>query len=157
MQYSSVNRLGDFEFHDAELSLLSWEDDRLAVCAKYLNMHKDATPDHADADMEIAKAIITFCGFDLKEFEPSRVWKRDEHGNAYTDDPLFIHTGALAQSMLKIELQHTVTVMGIAYVDGTYDLGACGIDPYFSARFTFLDVRIEWDSYRQKAWYERRR
>lgn len=153
MQYSSINRLRDFEFHDAELTLISWEDDRLIVSAKYLNVHKDAAPDHAGADMEISRAIITFCGFDLKEFEPARNLKRDKHGNAYTDDPPVIHTGAAAQSMLKAELQNTVRVMGIACVDGIYDLGALGIDPYFSARFTFSDVEIAWDDYRKKAWY----
>ena len=157
MQYSSVNRLGDFEFHDAELSLLSWENDRLTVSAKYLNVHKNAAPGNEGTDMEISEAIITFYGFDLKEFEPARTWKRDKHGNAYTNDPLVIHTGAVAKSMLKAELQHTVVVMGIAYVNGIYDLGALGIDPYFSARFTFSDVKIEWDSYRKKAWYERKR
>ena len=157
MQYSSVNRLGDFEFHDAELSLLSWENDRLTVSAKYLNVHKNAAPGNEGTDMEISEAIITFYGFDLKEFEPARTWKRDKHGNVYTNDPLIIHTGAVAKSMLMAELQHTAVVMGMTYVDGIYDLGALGIDPYFSARFTFLNVIIEWDSYRKKAWYERKR
>ena len=54
MQYSSVNRLGDFEFHDAELSLLSWENDRLTVSAKYLNVHKNAAPGNEGTDMEIS-------------------------------------------------------------------------------------------------------
>ena len=77
MHYSSNNRLQDFEFHDAELSLTSWEDNRLVVSAKYLNVHKDAAPNNADADMEISEARITFSGFQIKEFEPSRTWKTD--------------------------------------------------------------------------------
>ena len=51
MHYSSNNRLQDFEFHDTELSLISWEDNRLIVSAKFLNVHKDAAPNNADADM----------------------------------------------------------------------------------------------------------
>lgn len=78
---------------------------------------------------------------------------KDKQGNVYTNDPLIIHKGAVAKSMLMAELQHTAVVMHMTYVDGIYDLGALGIDPYFSARFTFLDVIIEWDSYRKKAWY----
>ena len=63
MQYSSANRLQDFEFHDADFSLICWEDDRLTITANYLNIHKDAAPNNADADMEISEARITFCGF----------------------------------------------------------------------------------------------
>ncbi len=75
MKYSSTNRFEDFEFHDAKLSFLSWKDDRLIVSAKYLNVHKDAAPNNTGADMEISDARITFRGFQIKEFEPSRTWK----------------------------------------------------------------------------------
>ena len=154
MHYSSNNRLQDFEFHDAELSLISWEDNRLVVSAKYLNVHKDAAPNNADADMEISEARITFSGFQIKEFEPSRTWKTDENGKSYTDDPLIIHTGAVARSMFENELKNSITVMGIVLKNDIYELGALGIDPYFSVRFLFSDVEIEWDDYRKKAWYE---
>ena len=154
MRFSLTNRLQDFEFHDAELSLISWEDNRLVVSAKYLNVHKDAAPNNADADMEISEARITFSGFQIKEFEPSRTWKTDENGKLYTDDPLIIHTGAVARSMFENELKNSITVMGIVLENDIYDLGALGIDPYFSARFTFSDVEIAWDDYRKKAWYE---
>ena len=154
MHYSSNNRLQDFEFHDTELSLISWEDNRLVVSAKYLNVHKDAAPNNADADMEISEARITFRGFQIKEFEPSRTWKTDENGKSYTDDPLIIHTGAVARSMFENELKNSITVMGIVLENDIYELGALGIDPYFSVRFLFSDVEIEWDDYRKKAWYE---
>ena len=154
MHYSSTNRLQDFEFHDAELSLISWEDNRLVVSAKYLNVHKDSAPNNTGTDMEISEARITFNGFQAKEFEPSRTWKRDENGNFYTDDPLIIHTGAVARSMFENELKNSITVMGIVLENDIYELGALGIDPYFSVRFLFSDVEIEWDDYRKKAWYE---
>jgi len=154
MRYCSNNRLQDFEFHDAELSLISWEDSRLVVLAKYLNVHKDAAPNNAGADMEISEARITFTGFQIKEFQPGRAWRTDENGKLYTDDPLIIHTDEVAHSMFENELKNTVTVMGIVFDDNIYELGAIGIDPYFSARFLFSDVKIEWDDYREKAWYE---
>ena len=154
MHYSSTNRLQDFEFHDAELSLTSWEDNRLIVCAKYLNIHKDAAPNNVNADMEISEAIITFSGFQIKEFEPSRTWETDENGKSYTDDPLVIHTGTKARSMFENELRNSIRVMGIVLENGIYELGGIGIDPYFSVRFTFSDVEVEWDDYRKKAWYE---
>lgn len=76
MKYLSVDRLQDFEFHDAELSLISWsnflEKDVLTFSAKMLNVHKNAEPNKMDSDMEISNARITFTGFKIKEFEPSR-------------------------------------------------------------------------------------
>ena len=44
--------------------------------------------------------------------------------------------------------------MGIALEHDIYERGALGMDPYFSVRFIFSDVEIEWDDYRKKAWYE---
>lgn len=44
--------------------------------------------------------------------------------------------------------------MGIVLENDIYELNALGIDPYFSVRFLFSDVEIEWDDYRKKAWYE---
>ncbi len=165
MKYSSTDRLEDFEFHDSELSLVSWdkflteipgnEDNyRLIVSAKHLNVHKDAAPNNVGADMEIKEARIIFDGFRINEFEPSRIWKRDENGNSYTDDPLVIHTGDKARSMFENELRNSISVLGITNNNGEYTLGAMGIDPYFAVRFTFSSVCIEWDDYSKKAWYE---
>ena len=153
MRYSSTNRLQDFEFHDAELSLISWEDNRLVVSAKYLNVRKDSAPDNTGTDMEISEARITFNGFQVKGFEPSRTWKRDENGNFYTNDPLIIYTGAVARSTFENELKNPITVMKFFCENDVYELGACGIDPYFSVRFLFSEIVIEWDGYRQPAWY----
>lgn len=155
MKYCSIDRFQDFEFHDSEFSFVSWEDDRLVVFAKFLNIHKDAEPNNFGVDMELDKAQITFYGFKLKEFEPSRTWKTDENGNSYTNDPLIIYTDDKARSMLENELKNAVDVMGITYDNGEYELGAIGIDPYFSVRFSFSSLEIQWDGYRKKAWYER--
>lgn len=158
MKYLSVDRLQDFEFHDAELSLISWNNflgkDVLTFSAKMLNLHKNAEPNKMDSDMEISNARITFTGFKIKEFEPSRTWKEDENGKLYTEEPLTICVGDDALSMLKNELNNTIRVVGLVLDDGVYELGASGIDPYFSVRFTFSSVEVEWDDYTQKAWYE---
>ena len=154
MRYSSINRLQDFEFHDAELSLVSWKRNCLIVSAKFLNIHKNAAPNNVNADMEISEARITFSGFQIKEFEPSRAWKTNENGESYTDDLLIIHTGAVARSMFENELRNSITILDIDSKNDIYELDALGIDPCFSVRFVFSDVEIEWDNYRKKAWYE---
>lgn len=153
MKYSST-RFDDFEFHDSELSFVLWDSSRLIVTAKYLNVHKDAATNNTDTDMEILEARITFHGIQVKAFEPSRIWKTDDNGNSYTDDPLVIYTENDAHDMLEKELRNSITVMGITYDNGLYELGAVGIDPYFSVRFTFSEIEVEWDDYRKKAWYE---
>ncbi len=154
MKYSSINRLEDFELHDAELSLISWQDDRLVVSAKHLNVHKNAAPNNDGADMEISEARITFSGFEIKEFEASRAWEKDQNGNLYTDDPLIIHTGSVARDMLEAELCNSITVMGITLTNGIYELCALGIEPCFYVRFCSSQIEIEWDDYLKKAWYE---
>lgn len=42
MKDISVNRLSDFEFHDAEIAFDSFGNNQLAVTARYLNIHKEA-------------------------------------------------------------------------------------------------------------------
>ena len=154
MRYSSTNRLQDFEFHDSELSLISWEGNHLVVSAKHLNVHKDAAQNNEEADMEICEARISFSDFQIKEFEPGRAWTTDENGNYYTLDPLIIHTGTVARNAFENELKNSITVYGIELKNGIYELYACGIEPYFSVRFLFSELAIEWDEYCQKAWYE---
>lgn len=154
MRYSSTNRLQDFEFHDAELSLVSWEENCLIVSAKFLNIHKNAAPNNTNADMEISEVRISFSGFQIKEFEPGRTWKTNENGESYAATPLIIHTGEAARSMFENELKNSITIMSMDSENGIYELGAIGIEPYFSVRFVFSDVEIEWDDYRKKAWYE---
>jgi len=155
MQYYLVNRLEDFEFHDADLSLIFWDDNRLIVTAKYLNIHKDAAPNNPDTDMELSEARITFCGFRIKEYIPSRTLKEDENGNFYTDEPLVIHTDSVAKEMFENELRNKITVLEMDVDNDSYKLIADGIDPCFSVRFDFDSVRIEWKDYRGKAWYVR--
>ena len=154
MRYSSINRIHDFELHDAQLSLISWQEKCLVVCAKHLNIHKDAANNNYGADMEISEARITFSSFEIKELEPSRAWKKDENGNLYTDDPLIIHTGTVARELFEKELLDSITVMGIKLDNGMYELCALGIEPCFFVRFSVSQIEIEWDSYSKKAWYE---
>ena len=60
MKYNVENQLDLFEFHDSEFSLISFDNDKLIVSVKYLNIHKNSLPNPSDYDMEIENAIITF-------------------------------------------------------------------------------------------------
>ena len=154
MKYMITDRLQDFEFGDSEFTLVSWDNDHLTVSVEFLNIHKDAVPGNSDSDMEIEKALITFYGFQLHEFEPGRTWKRNETGRDYTDDPLIVYTDGKACAMLENELSGSITVWHLEEDSGGYELDASGIDPFFSVRFSFSSVEVTWDAYRKKAWYE---
>ena len=65
MKYVSINRLSDFEFHDAEFIFDSFVNNNLSVKVSYLNIHKDTEQNPFDSDMEIESARITFEGFDI--------------------------------------------------------------------------------------------
>jgi len=154
MKYSSTNRFDDFEFHDSKISLVSWENNRLIVSAKHLNVHKDAAPNNTSTDMEIAEACVTFCGFKIKEFKPSGKCQTNRNNSSYPGDPLIIHTDSVAHNMFESELRNSITVTEIVLSNGFYELNAIGIESYFSVRFTFSEIEIEWDDYSKKAWYE---
>ena len=69
MKYISVNRLSDFEFHDAEIVFDSFINNQLTVKVNYLNIHKNTEQNPFEIDMEIESASITFEGFDIISYE----------------------------------------------------------------------------------------
>lgn len=154
MNHSILASPEDFEFHDAVLTLLSWEGDCLTVRASYLNIHKNASPDRQKTDMELDETRLTFSGIDILEFEPSRTWERNENGELFTKDPQILYTGTDASDRFAAELRHTVRVIGLTGENGLYELGAAGMDPYFSVRFRFSSLRAEFGGYLRPAWYE---
>ena len=160
MKYCSVNHLQDFEFHDAELTPISFENGQLIVAAKYLNVHKGIAQNFFDFDMEADLARITFEGIRILAHQTGGSTMQDEHGNVIKD-PLITTAGAAAAARFSDELKGDLTV---SYITASswesqpaYEIGAFGASPYsyFTVWFSFDSVRIEWDSYRDKAWYER--
>ena len=154
MKYNSVNRLSDFEFHDAWFSLDTFENNCLTVKALCLNIHKDAEQNPYETDMEIANALITFKGFKLQSYEPIRGWKQDENGNLYSDDPQIVLHGEEAYVCFLLQLKEGITVLDLGATDtSVHFIDAISKDPFFTVRFTFESVVIEWDDYKKEAWY----
>ncbi len=151
----SLDSLADFEFHDSEWSFVSWENGDLAVKIRALNIHKDAAQNGTGKDMELGEAVATFFGIKNITYELPRTWKKDENGNSYTDEPRVIYEGdeAMARFIEELKNEHGVTVMYFDKKDEGYELGAIG-NEWLSPKFDFDSVRIEWDVYDGKAWYE---
>ena len=91
MKYISINRLCDFEFHDAEFTLLSVDKD-LSVKAEFLNIHKDAKQNPYKTDMEIEAAEIIFKKFSVQSYETGKATKQNQKGEPYQDEEQIILT-----------------------------------------------------------------
>ncbi len=154
MRFVSLNRLSDFEFHDAEFTLDVFNHNLLRVKAKHLNIHKNTEQNAHESDMEIASAFITFEGFNLLSYEPGRSWKQDENGEFYSTDPQIILTDDFAFSRFSAQLDSGITIFDLGIKEEfTYYIDALAKDPFFTVCFTFKSVRIEWDEYKKEAWY----
>ncbi len=146
MKYTFTDRLSDFEFHDSEFTLISFENGNLAVEVIYLNVHKDAIGDEFDSDMEIKRAVMTFEDFRVIDFER---WRP-------ITQPRIVYEGAEADAEFIKALKETIDVSlikekrenGICFIEiDTYTMGG------FSANISCKSIRIEWNDFSKKAWY----
>ncbi len=154
MNYISVNSLGDFEFHDAELSLGSFSQGVLKLDVDFLNIHSSAEQNPFEMDMEIENGHICFEGFKLISYEIGQAWQRDENGELYTDDPKVVLYDDEALERFKAQLKKKITVLDLgALENGAYYMDAISDDPYFVISFTFENITIQWDGYTGEACY----
>ncbi|HIZ15964.1 MAG TPA: hypothetical protein H9675_00135 [Firmicutes bacterium] len=156
MKYLSLNSIKDFEFHDAEMKLVSYNFKKIIINVKHLNIHKEAEQNNMPNDMEIDVAQITFNDFFVRSFEPCGELKESLDGSSYICiPPVEPYYGHKAETALLDELKHGITVYALDKLEnGFCYISAYGAEPYFSAQFFFNFIKIEWDKYKKKAWYE---
>ena len=151
MRYISIDQLEQFEFHDSSWKLCSRDGDTVTFQVRSLNIHKHTEQNPYSMDMELDNARMTFRGFRLIHLEPRRSWRWDENGNGHPVGPRVLYTGEEGMDRLAKE---DVMVFHFDSVEDHWEIGCCGIEPYFTVAFDFDSVQIEWDGYRRKAWYE---
>lgn len=157
MKYISVNRLSDFEFHDAEIVFDSFINNQLTVKVNYLNIHKNTEQNPFEIDMEIESASITFEGFDIISYEQGRAWQKDKNGKFYSNEPQIILSDDDAHCRFLEQLKTGITIFDFDIKEGkTYFIDAIAADPFFTVCFTFNGVVIAWDDYKKEAWYTSR-
>ncbi|MGM9591536.1 MAG: hypothetical protein ACI3VK_02315 [Oscillospiraceae bacterium] len=153
MKYISVNRLSDFEFHDARIAFDSFVNNQLTVIVYHLNIHKNAEQNPFETDMEIESAYITFEGTDIISYEPGRTWQKDENERFYSTEPQVIFSDDAHYRFLE-QLKTEITILDFDIKEGkTYFIDAMSADTFFTVCFTFESVVIAWDSYKKEAWY----
>ena len=153
IRHISVDSLGDFEFHDSTWKFDSLENDNLTVKISELNIHKKTLQNASKSDMEIKEATVTFTGVKNPAYTLPRTWRKDENGNSVTDDPLVVYKDDEAMGKFIAELRSGIMVLSFEEKNGVYELGGVGSE-YVAFDFAFDSVRVEWESYDQKAWYE---
>ena len=151
MGYRSVDQLEQFEFHDSDWKLNSRDGDAVAFAVENLNIHKDTEQNGEEWDMELSPARMTFRGFRLICFEPGRTWTTDETGKSVPVGPRVLYTGEEGMDLLAKE---SFQVFHLKREGDHWEIGCCGVEPYFTVEFDFDSVEITWDSYEKKAWYE---
>lgn len=154
MKYISVDKLSDFEFHDAEFTLDFFANNCLRVKVDYLNIHKDAEQNPCETDMEIARAFITFEEFKLLSYEPGIAWRQEKNGEFFPAEPQIVLYDDAAYSRFSEQLDAGLIIFDLGIKEGiTYFIDAMSKDPFFTICFTFKSVRVEWDEYKKEAWY----
>jgi hypothetical protein len=157
MRYRIENQLDIFEFHDAEFSLVGYDQNELVLSAKHLNIHRDVKENPHDCDMEIDAAQIVLTKFEVISCEPMRAYQKDDDGNWYTDEPQIIYTGEEARNYFLREIKKGIAINCIDICKkgnrSQIEWSTCG-PTYFFATFTFAGAVVEWDAYCKKAWYE---
>lgn len=155
MKYCVENQLDLFEFHDSGFSLVRFDDGELVVSVKHLNVHKNTEQNPYNHDLEIECAKITFKGFSSPSYEPGRTWRMGADGEYYPVGPRMIYYGQEAMEIIKKELEEQIFVFDFDKKDDIrYFIDGFGIEPFFTMAFCFDSVLVEWDEYKQKAWYE---
>lgn len=148
MEYNVENQLDLFEFHDSEFALIQFDNDKLIVSVKYLNIHKISLPNPSDYDMEIKNAIITFKNFHITQY------KFYSSQNEITD---YYEQEAIEKFIEEFDGEYVkhINIFDLGKLDNSiYYIDASGKSTFFAIQFTFDNVTIEWDEYRKKAWYE---
>lgn len=151
MRYRSVDQLEQFEFHDSDWALASRDGDTVTFEVSNLNIHKNTEQNEEDWDMELGPARLTFRGFRLVHFEPGRSWTTDERGKSVPVGPRVLYTGEEGMALLSKE---SFQVFHFEREGDHWEIGCCGVEPYFTVEFDFDSVEITWETYVKKAWYE---
>lgn len=159
MKYRSENQFDIFEFHDAEFTLVRFENGNLTVSAECLNIHKDAEQNPHECDMEIERAVITFTGFRVHTLKETQTWKKveDETGKiSWIDDIYFVFEGKRAEEKFVEHLKEGFDVFAFRrFDDSLYYFDTSTSEPPFTSKISFDAFTVEWDNYCGKAWYVR--
>ena len=148
MKYMSANELENFVFHDAQV-VSKIEDDDLIFYIDCLNIHKNTVQNHHDFDMRIDGGVMTFSNFKLdwiREVLP--VMTCEEEANYVKQ----------SQKQLIDRFEDGFRIFRLDYKQGLRSTCEICCDSWsgivFEAGISFDDVKVEWDGYYSKAWYE---
>lgn len=151
-RYSSHD-LTEFEFHDAWADEIRREGDALTFWVKHLNLHASAPENPYPQDMELKEALLTFSGFQVKEY--CLPGYEDGSAETHTEQRFF---GADAEKRFALAAADGLRLYGIyppsAQEQPHWTLEARGrTELFFTLAFSFRRALVEWEEFAGKAWY----
>lgn len=149
-----ADSLSLFDFHDSYFIMSELSKNELHLEASALNIHKHTKQNPADFDMEICEAKITFTDFNILSYKLIGGELYDYNRNLIAKEDTVIYSDIDAQREFLKQAKKGFDVMGITELsDNVICLTANST--VFQLEFTFSAVKIEWDDYTGKAWYEK--
>lgn len=151
-RYSSHD-LTEFEFHDAWTDEIRREGEVLTCRVKHLNLHADAPGNPYPQDMELGRAVLTFSGFQVKEY--CLPGYEDGSTETHPEQRFF---GAEAEKRFARAAADGLRLYGI-YPPSSQErlhwtLEARGrTELFFTLAFSFRRALVEWEEFAGKAWY----
>lgn len=153
MQYKAENQIDIFEFHDAELSIVGFEENTLVFSAAHLNIHKHTEQNPGDHDLEIERAVLRFEHIENVTFENRRPI---ENGKPVGEQ--IVLEGADAVKEMLFGFAKGVRIFALFEKDRRIimDCITDGIEAdfaFFTVAFAPQATSVEWDAYIGPAWY----
>ncbi len=150
------NNLSDFEFHDAYvLDSCIDENKTLSFKVKYLNIHKNIEQNTNDYDMEIELANLIFEDFKFISYEHGGSTTYDDKGQFLYKEPSKTLTDADGFKAFEKVFKKGFTILYLSDENSVCYMEGCGPDPYFILNFSFSKATVSWESFKEKAWYEK--
>lgn len=152
-RYSSRN-LTEFEFHDAWAEEIRWAGDVLTCRVTHLNLHASALENPYPQDMELKEAVLTFSGFQIREFCLPGYESRSPGGKTEIHPEQRFY-GVDAEKRFARAAAKGIWLKDVSADDPTKStLEACGrTEPYFTLTFSFQQALVEWEEFAKPAWY----
>lgn len=165
MAFCIKNSISDLEFNDSEIFGCKSEKSNLTLYIKHLNVKRNTVENSSDFDMEIDVAKLTFFNLSFVSLKLGDTWAPDNNGVMQCTKKGKKFSGIRGAKKFIKEISNSfclskfVTSKIPDITNGTdvfsHELSCHGChEPYFDVVLLSDSFTIEWDRYRQKAWYE---
>jgi hypothetical protein len=160
MLYSATNELDHFQFHDAEIKEITFNNSDMLWTVSGINATTQNTQNENTKDMCIEQATMKFDNTEIKSIVLGAYTVHDSKGNLIEDAKAITVKPEEYSKILSKPIKNHRFIYGMDSLlqnpNGTYD--ACfhinsGTRRYYFT-FSFSCSTVEWNNFSGEAWYE---